>query len=704
MHYYTIKNLKSKKYVYWDGDATLLKQSDALNNGSYFYFTSGDATTSVEGAIVMKIHNLMTDKLMADFASWNASGIDWYAKVVTNDGQTGVAFGKSDEFGIGTGTQDCWNDYWGTGTSISSYWIDGGSLFEVQEVSLPTYEPNIADGAKFVLGNYQHTGNYVKAGDNLSRGTECDNYAYEFTFLKQANGSYKIYNSYLNKYVSSLPVTGGGQGQNAGYDVNVPLVESIDDAQEYEISAASQLGYVTIKSTQTNFPTGTEGRCYWHMGGNGIVRWSAEGSSASSFKLISPTDLETDWDKAIRSKVNDVVNCSGFIGGYGDVSQVQSALTAFNNATADSKVFAYVAVETAIKNARIEQPKAGKYYTIGSAKFEGKYIVEDYGNLRNNSNLLYSKSYGSNIVPALWQFEEATDKEGFFHLKAANSSKYARLTTWGDGESYMVDKDDRYLGYYKIYNRLDDGNYVNTDHAVNLRCYEVSKTTVDGTMHCGETGYGHTDTDEGKIKSWNLACDGNQFTITEVTSVPVSISVAKYATLHLPFAVNIPSGVRAFIGVKNDDDQIVLSELTGVIPAKTPVILAGEAGNYDFDINYDDQTAAPVNALSGTLVPYTIEDGISAYVLKNGTHGVGLYKVTSTTDNTIGANKAYFMQNTSGNEPASFSFNFSETTGIGEAAVNSDADNVYYDLNGRRVLYPVHGIFVKGNGQKVYIK
>ena len=204
--------------------------------------------------------------------------------------------------------------------------------------------------------------------------------------------------------------------------------------------------------------------------------------------------------------------------------------------------------------------------------------------------------------------------------------------------------------------------------------------------------------------SWNANCDGNQFFISEVTSIPVPISSANYATLHLPFAVNIPSGVRAFIGVRNADNEIVLDELNGVIPAQTPVILAGDEGNYTFEINYDDQTAAPASALSGTLVPYTIADGVSAYILKNGTYGIGLYKVNSDTDKTIGANKAYFQQETTSSEPASFAFNFDDVTGINQAAADSDADNVYYDLNGRRVLYPVHGIYVKGNGQKVYIK
>ena len=701
MHYYTIKNLRSNKYIYWDGDAKNLRQSDQLNNGCYFYFTTGTATTTSEGVTVMKIHNLMTDNLMADFSSWNTSGLDWYSKVATN-GKTGVAFGKSATFNTTDGTRDCWNDY--NKSTIGSYYIDGdGSLFDVEEVELPTYDVNIADGSKFVFGNLLYS-DYVKAADNLTRGGTADNYAYEFTLLKQDNGNYKIYNSYLKKYVASLPV------ENGGIDVNVPFVESLDDAQEYKIAAAPKFGYITLQSTQTNLPSGSEGKCFLHMGPTGIVRWSADESDrASYFRLISPTDFETTWNNAIKSKANAVVNNKGTdLGNFSDVSEVQSALASFNEASDANKATAYATLENAINTTSRNVPEDGKYYTIGFAVFDGKYMVEDYGNLLGNSNKLISKSCGNNIVPALWQFEKS-DREGYFHIKAANSANYVSISVW-NATSTMVDKSNANLGYYRVYNSLDNevdlygSNFVMTNKAVVLRCLKSDKTQNDGTIHCGETGYTHTDKGEGDIMSWNIRCDGNQLFISEVTSIPVSISSAQYATLHLPFAVNIPSNVRAFIGVKNNNDEIILKELEGVIPAKTPVILAGEQGKYDFEINYENQDAAPTSALSGTLVPYTIADGVSAYILKNGTKGMGLYKVTSTTDRTIGANKAYFMQNTSGSEPASFAFSFDDVTGINQAAADSEADSVYYDLNGRRVLYPVHGIYVKGNGQKVYIK
>ena len=75
------------------------------------------------------------------------------------------------------------------------------------------------------------------------------------------------------------------------------------------------------------------------------------------------------------------------------------------------------------------------------------------------------------------------------------------------------------------------------------------------------------------------------------------------------------------------------------------------------------------------------------------------------------ANKAYLLKTnitTSASSEAQM-MNFvvdGMVTGINtvESNANKTDNNTYYDLNGRRVLYPTRGIYVKGNGQKVFIK
>ena len=203
--------------------------------------------------------------------------------------------------------------------------------------------------------------------------------------------------------------------------------------------------------------------------------------------------------------------------------------------------------------------------------------------------------------------------------------------------------------------------------------------------------------------------------IQKVTTYPVSISAAGYASLCLPFSVTLPeSGLTAYkvTAINRDNNNEMNLESVGrTIPAGEPVILQGAAGNYTLTINADNGTKATNNILTGATVKRTgISEEYYALAKKtiDETETVAFFRVSTTN---MPANKAYLLKK---NIPASalnaamFMFNFDgnggEVTDINTATKAETESNVYYDLNGRRVLYPSHGIYVKGNGQKVFIK
>lgn len=76
-------------------------------------------------------------------------------------------------------------------------------------------------------------------------------------------------------------------------------------------------------------------------------------------------------------------------------------------------------------------------------------------------------------------------------------------------------------------------------------------------------------------------------------------------------------------------------------------------------------------------------------------------------DNTprvIAANKAYYVSTLATGEALSLSFG-GPAVGIDQIATpGAEKAQTYYDLQGRRVLYPSNGIFVTEDGQKVFIK
>ena len=85
------------------------------------------------------------------------------------------------------------------------------------------------------------------------------------------------------------------------------------------------------------------------------------------------------------------------------------------------------------------------------------------------------------------------------------------------------------------------------------------------------------------------------------------------ATLYLPFALELPEGVRAYIVtdiISNDDGtvQLVEKELTGGIPASTPVIIRGDQASYTFTIATKGfAEIQDNNLLKGTLVPMSLD-------------------------------------------------------------------------------------------------
>lgn len=751
-HYYAIKNTRSNNYLYWSANNVRIQQNSSLPSTiGYFYFTAGSTAATTDGVTSIKIHNLGTSMLMADFASWTEGGANWYVKAASytekNVTSTGIAFATHEQFG----ENQCWNNYQNAGKEIAPYKIDAGSLFEVEAISnsqilseikglinkyasyigqplgctqedynaltkiynkykdatsitpsdynaiqtaKTTFINNagLADGTIVILGNLKHTNDYVYTnGTEVNRGTAKNSYSYEWTLKKQANGSFKLYNAYTDKYVGPIPTTGGWNKN--GDDVLISMVDA-DAAQDYMLLVGNQSGYATFKTTQTGI---AEDRSYLHMGGTGIVRWSGT-VDPSNFKIITDVSSEeAAWDEALLNKVH-----LGTAIGY-HKSTISTFTNALKNATDKdnaTKLNAYKQLESALTTERVT-PDANKYYTIHNATNTNIYLCEKYDEAGyfENTNAVYAQSLAANNVPSLWQFEPCTvsGKTDLYYIKAANSGNYFSREQWvgNNNELYLsiVGKSNSNLGAYDIF----DKQHVNKENAVTFVYYTNDARSDRGTIRIANDN-------EGKLNSYNEAATGNNFIINEVTDIPVTISSAGVATLNLPFAVTIPEGVKAYTGTKNNN-EITLSEITGTIPANTPVIIEGEGKVHQFTIAYGNTETNDATGLKGTLAPVTIADDATAYVLKNGGQGIGLYKIDSTSDRTIGANKAYATSDaTDTSAPQMLSFNFGNVTGITAIQGQKSESNTYYDLNGRRVLYPIHGIFVKGNGQKVYIK
>lgn len=221
---------------------------------------------------------------------------------------------------------------------------------------------------------------------------------------------------------------------------------------------------------------------------------------------------------------------------------------------------------------------------------------------------------------------------------------------------------------------------------------------------------------------------GCVYRVQAVSTYPVTFK-AEYSTLNLPFDVTLPENVEAYVvssvseNTVGEHRELVLNKVEGTVHANTPVILrctnsmkptSEEPVSVNLGVTGATTQAEGVNnILSGSTVKRTEFGEVSYYALANkaltegGEKQIGFFRVAT---QTMPANKAYLLRSSipasAGNAMALlFNFDGDTITGIGNAVqTKAQGNEVYYDLNGRRVLYPTHGIYVKGNGQKVFIK
>lgn len=172
-----------------------------------------------------------------------------------------------------------------------------------------------------------------------------------------------------------------------------------------------------------------------------------------------------------------------------------------------------------------------------------------------------------------------------------------------------------------------------------------------------------------------------------------------YATLNLPYASKLPEGVTAYkADVEGSTVNLTEYKTAGnVLPANTPVLLTATT---DGEKTFAPATyaAAEGTGFQGTLSAKAVT-ATNTYILsKNGGETVKFFALDET-NNIINANKAYLV--VSGGGAQALNFNFGNTTGIQNAAVEGvNANAPLFDLSGRRVVKAVKGGIYIQNGKK----
>ncbi len=398
---------------------------------------------------------------------------------------------------------------------------------------------------------------------------------------------------------------------------------------------------------------------------------------------------------------------------YREAYTVAAALISAGN-TSDSKEChnAYKALRTANEGLSYNVADPAKLYYIVSAATnaycKGQYVhtyyeVQPSHNNYDHKDLVYH-NYNDIATKALAVFQfETTATQGEYKMKNLHTGLYVK--SFGK----------------------------NADHLGSAEEAQVVKIAgiADGqvTLKIGNADPMHAQDDNDCIVSWG-ATVGNASTWTiEEANVEdichkVTISSVGYSTLYLNYPVSIPDEVTAYEVGTIQDNMLMMQEVESPIPARTGVVLRGNAGTYNFALAETTNSNRLTAILSGTLYKQTMDkkDDSKYYVLSYAdttdddvsNPEVGFYQAVLGGDNSKfsnAANKAYLQVSETNGEvrDAFLAFNFDDDGVETDIAETEDGYTegekpVIFDLQGRRVLKPGKpGIYIV-NGKKTVIK
>lgn len=527
--------------------------------------------------------------------------------------------------------------------------------------------------------------------------------------FEQSGGGVKIFNKGKQQYLKS---TGNTENARVTFDASGDATETV-----FYMGSVSD-GTFNLNTGNANSYVGS------HNDGSAATGWKGKYLSvwtdAPSYKDPGSTFTPTSVDDA---KIL-AIGSAAFGKTTPERSYTENGVLKKGcyDAAAKASVSAatsFADMETKVNAAAVNvSPEEGAYYLIRNvncgaygteSEDKKKYLTtteitcDINGDVQTsvNGDLGIKRLEGTSaFVPRLWQFKKAED--GKYNLLNANTNSYVKVAS-------MLTKDNQdQKDAYTIYTTDDAFGGANNVKNDSTTMFVISSSKATGKkMLNAARGYGEN---EKSVDVWDNSEKidaGNYWQFIKVTEVPLTIAANDYTTLCLPFNVKLPenSTVKAYYASAAAGDVLKLTEITGIIPANEGVILQNTDATeavINLTITTEEATLTE-NKLKGVTAKREGYTALNNYVLAAKNGATGFYKAKFTA---ITANKAYLpvanVQNAQGVMMA-FSFG-NEVTGIDNVNAAAPAAKKYYDLQGRRVLYPAKGIFVTEDGQKVLFK
>lgn len=354
-------------------------------------------------------------------------------------------------------------------------------------------------------------------------------------------------------------------------------------------------------------------------------------------------------------------------------------------ANVDANAYYQIIAQNVVNKTNAGHASTALAYISSESMVVNKNGVLEAG--ERDSRIIRRTNASGALVPQMWQL--VANADGSYKIKNANTNCcIGQIVSNGTGVEMPINNNG--AGDYVITKGQAANKFILKNGSHMLNAYQGDDNTIIADYNGNHTG----DT-------------GSNWVIKKVTTVPVSITDAKYATVAFPFATKVATaGVKAYYATGAADGMITLVEYPdGIIPANQGALLYNEAGATTANLTVE---ATDKTVEGNILMPATAKrSGFTAndtYVLAKNAAGKAAFLKNGLT--VVPANKAYVATENipAGSSSNVLNFNFGQVTGINGVVAADKAGVQYFDLQGRRVLYPAHGIFVTNTGKKVFVK
>lgn len=418
-------------------------------------------------------------------------------------------------------------------------------------------------------------------------------------------------------------------------------------------------------------------------------------------------NIKTNCATKVGYPTTSTTAYTNFVSAYENGTLASSHLTALYNST------------------EVNKPVDGHAYTFTFKHMDGKRTYLYWNGNKITSAILNS---GSTLpATAIFVCHQVGNKYMFVNPSSGNY-----LVWWGGADDGAYESNNGFTEAYAStknlfeVNKITNGGNVQATNEELFGCvglkgtrstgdnpYFILKNTA-GSAVASSAAYVDKTTTNANYRTCAVMIEEVEYYNKLKFQTPLTADGNDYASIFLPYAATVPAGATAYYGTLiNENSRLHLTPIEGTtIHKNTAVVLVAPSTS-----NLGTVYVAPAtetgeevneNSLKGTVETTARNTAISTYVLNGGYGPIGFYKYTA---NNLPLGRAYFE--TANDVPSSntgtnakgylFYFGNGETTGISNATMGNEAESTYYDLSGRRIAAPKHGLYIR-NGKKVYIK